>query len=830
MRYHAASLTLLCLVLFAHAQHHRCEWHLPRTTETRTHEWVDWRDSTHYFDVRHTFVAPVDMNVLDGQTFQAPANVTRIGRQSLAVKDESFVDGADIYYMIDGSGSMWWGSENIAVITYEGDTLYRVQGTPNTATLVGTVTKLIQDQPQEYEIFCCADIGDLYRVPGDPFYESWGMMKEGILLQRDLVTNAYAGFMPFAGRYKYDDDPASGSHDYYTPLANVSKGHPDAIANLLALWHLGRNEFDGRYHPGPTLPLAKARRAQWTVIQTGLDYAMEELQTNGQTANRAVIVFSDGEVHDVTPEHLSEDKIDSYPYPVYPISLQSPKTPYITMPRIAEGTGGKHFDVPNADQDSLATVMQEIIARITGARVPVRAALTNASLDPPRTSVSMNMGFDRNPDGSGWTITLDSVLALAEGTNEITLALTYYDGATGQRETTAASFTIEVGDAAPDEQYLTCYERPTLTATSSSGDALLDPATDSSFTVTMRAAAFDLIGRLNPAIATSVNSGDRLVVALDTTIAKDSGAYPYETFTTTCRYSGAAAEPGDGILQSGAEDIVLLRWEHPRDPRDTAVLAIATTGATLTPPSADPASGTYEGAPLLLTLTNAASGVPADIYYSVDGAAFVRYIAPLPLDPGEGEKTYTVRAYASLGGPLTSDTVTLTYTVTGGGTAVLPQSYYPVFPAYEQSTDEPRGDDPAPADRAAAVEPVKHGRIMVRPKALFSPDDRIPPSILANLRPGPAEPPERGTMIQVSAPAPVRSGTSRADIYDAVGNLVAKGLPLYAGRDDPTRGWFLWNGRTRAGRVAGAGTYLAVVRVELADGTRRTKRIRLGVR
>jgi hypothetical protein len=544
-------------------------------------------------------------------------------------------------------------------------------------------------------------------------------------------------------------------------------------------------------------------------------------------------MFSDGEIHDAAPEYLSDEKIASYPYPVYAISFVEPRyDSNFTISRLIDGTGGEDFRLKRGDQDSIAGTMQEIIARIVGARVPVRAALTNASLDPPRTSVSANMGFDRNPDGSGWTITLDSVLALAEGTNEITLALTYYDGATGRRETTAASFTIEVGDAAPDEQYLTCYDRPVLTATTSSGDALLDPAADSSFTVTMRAAAFDLIGKLNPAIATSHTLGDRLVMRLDTALAKDSSDYPYESFTATFAYEGAATAvtADDRTLQSAADDIIVFRWEHPRDPRDTAVLVVGTTETRrLIPPSATPAPGTYGGDNLEVSLVDPGNIASASIYYSLNTAAFREYETPVTLDAASEGRSHTIRAYVGAEGCLNSDTVSFAYTVSTTGTAVLETSPSLQWPPVAWNTYEAAGD-PAPADEPAATETDAAATVTLRVSTPCSPGDRIPPAVLARLAPGPVAPPERGAMLRVSSTVPLRATRSRADIYDAVGNLVAERLALYLERGDSSRGWVLWNGRNRSGRAVGAGTYLAVLSLELADGTRRREWARIGVK
>ncbi len=666
------AITALCLAVLAQAQlPQRCEWHYPQNSDTVTHEWKDKYGKSTYITNVFNYADPVSIDSLNGLTFNVPENVTRIKRTALAFKvpADALGGGADIMFLRDNSGSMHYGSEKQAVITYEGDTLYRVVGGDISGFPVGTVVKMVQGEPREFDLYCCSDRNDLHRTPGDPFYESWGMMKEAIIFQRNIVENAYAGFMSFAGRHKRDNDPGSGFHEYYKPLANVSRGHPDAINNLMELWYLGRNEYDGRTLPGPPLPLSKTRKAMWTAIQWGLDDAMEDLQNLGKTNQRAVIAFSDGEVHDLKPDLMSDEKIASYPYPVYSISLVPTKTDTnFTMARLTEGTGGAHWTIKPGDQDSLANVVQRILGKITKAKIPVEVELINNSLTPPQTSYCANWGLEKTPDGSAWAIELDSVLALAEGTNNLTFNVIFEDGETGQRETKTASFTVNVGGGAHDENFVTCYNAATMAVRTETGRTTrIHPEDDHSFEVSLTNSAFDLVGRNNPAIAYSKILGDTVMMQLDDTIAKNFGNFPYETFSDGYSYQGMATarDTGDQTLQSAEEDTLVFRWEHPRDPRDTATLIMPTDDGSLIPPAADPApkADPWKQASLAVTLIDQNPGLDPSIRYSINGGAFQTYAAPIQLTGQTQSQTFTIRAFATLQDWKNSDTVSFVYVI-----------------------------------------------------------------------------------------------------------------------------------------------------------------------
>jgi hypothetical protein len=415
---------------------------------------------------------------------------------------------------------------------------------------------------------------------------------------------------------------------------------------------------------------------------------MEELQTMGQTSNRAVIVFSDGEVHDAAAEHLTEEKIASYPYPVYSISLIEPRyDSNFTMSRITEGTGGQHWTVRPGDQDSLARIMRSILGQVTKVKIPVEVELVNNSLTTPMTSYAADWGFEKTPDGKGWGVTFDSVLALAEGVNQLTYSVTLEDGETGQRETKTATFTVNVGGGAAPEGYTSCYDVARLSMQSQSGRTTrIHPEEDGNFTLTLRNSAFDLVGRMNPTYGYSLVLGDTLEMELDGTIEKDSSQYPYELFSSTYSYSGQAtsADPADNTLQSLDEDTLVLRWEHPRDPRDTATLIIKTDDGSLIPPTANPDPGTFEQASLAVTLIDQNPDVDPEIMYSIDGGGYQRYLSPIQLTAAGAVDTFTIYAFATAPDRLNSDTVSFRYIFEVP--ELLPPTADPASGTYEGAT------------------------------------------------------------------------------------------------------------------------------------------------
>jgi hypothetical protein len=114
---------------------------------------------------------------------------------------------------------------------------------------------------------------------------------------------------------------------------------------------------------------------------------------------------------------------------------------------------------------------------------------------------------------------------------------------------------------------------------------------------------------------------------------------------------------------------------------------------------------------------------------------------------------------------------------------------------------------------------------------LFTPGDPIPPGVLERVSAeGPEPPATHGTFIRVFAVQGLDMAASKMTVYDAVGNLIRGSLPAYRERDGGKRFWFFWDGANQRGRTVGTGTYLAVAKLILRDGTSSVERIRLGVR
>ena len=70
----------------------------------------------------------------------------------------------------------------------------------------------------------------------------------------------------------------------------------------------------------------------------------------------------------------------------------------------------------------------------------------------------------------------------------------------------------------------------------------------------------------------------------------------------------------------------------------------------------------------------------------------------------------------------------------------------------------------------------------------------------------------------------------KAHIYDALGNVTAKEIPVYGSSDDQ-QFYFFWDGRNQNQRFVGSGTYLAVIEIkELGDQTVNIQKEKIGVR
>ncbi|MBD3392882.1 MAG: fibro-slime domain-containing protein [Chitinivibrionales bacterium] len=90
--------------------------------------------------------------------------------------------------------------------------------------------------------------------------------------------------------------------------------------------------------------------------------------------------------------------------------------------------------------------------------------------------------------------------------------------------------------------------------------------------------------------------------------------------------------------------------------------------------------------------------------------------------------------------------------------------------------------------------------------------------------------PEHGTTIEVTSIKGLDIGASYAVIYDVVGNVVRERLEGNRTARGNKKTFFFWDGHNEAGRIVGAGTYLAVMYIqETGDAKPQPKWERIGV-
>jgi fibro-slime domain-containing protein len=89
--------------------------------------------------------------------------------------------------------------------------------------------------------------------------------------------------------------------------------------------------------------------------------------------------------------------------------------------------------------------------------------------------------------------------------------------------------------------------------------------------------------------------------------------------------------------------------------------------------------------------------------------------------------------------------------------------------------------------------------------------------------------PVSGMAVLVKSIKQLEIAQCKVKIYDALGNVVASGIPVYGSATDNDF-YFFWDGRNSHGRVVGSGTYLALITIkELADNTVNVQKEKIGV-
>jgi hypothetical protein len=114
------------------------------------------------------------------------------------------------------------------------------------------------------------------------------------------------------------------------------------------------------------------------------------------------------------------------------------------------------------------------------------------------------------------------------------------------------------------------------------------------------------------------------------------------------------------------------------------------------------------------------------------------------------------------------------------------------------------------------------------------PDYRIPDPIYQKIdytmynQPAP---PHSAALVQITSIKRVDVERSKADVYDATGNIVREGLPVYPSSDDRSTFYLAWDGLNRNGRIVGSGTYIAFMHIrEIGESKTSVRQQKIGIR
>ena len=371
-------------------------------------------------------------------------------------------------------------------------------------------------------------------LAGDPYSARGGAIKQAV----DYLFNNSKGSSVGALAFGSANDHLRPSLPVNLP-ANVKQ-----IEDSLVLDNLGATFY------GPALRQANT----WL--------ADARLTSNPKNA---IVFLSDGAPTDSTTYLAAVDS----KIPIYGIFLGDARAPYQRLEALSTRTGGRFFRVAPKDIATMNQVMNAIIQAIAVRSFPDSILITNTSLKPPQTSRSARADMILHPDGTV-TPRLDSIIALQQGQNAITIKLQYRDSSRQYDVSIRADGPVASGTT-PQEM---CRDN--------AGLAMLNPQgqVDTAYPVTATAYSLQLT-RTSDDIATAGLSaatmdasrpqpwGDLEAPTLPLT-GGAGGAFTYLLGNYPFNGNTTAPVPRNGTLEASLNGKVALSWTHPRDPREFA--------------------------------------------------------------------------------------------------------------------------------------------------------------------------------------------------------------------------------------------------------------------
>jgi hypothetical protein len=489
-----------------------------------------------------------------GAPIRTAGNATRIGLDGFRICKDAFTvtfpARADIVFIYDNSGSMMADFARIDSAT--GDTLFFHNrgcggggfggGGGSTGPLVyqtvtGPRTVQLVDPTRTCQGFA-----------GDPFNARSKVIAQAIDFLARTSPQSSAGAVSFADVTAHEQPPL--------PLS--TPGNADIVKASLAMDSIP----DTRY--GPPLRLANT----W-LANPALDAG----------SRKAIVFISDGAPNDDSGPDSYLDAVG--PVPIYSLFLGNEQSGYQRLQEMSTSTGGQFHRVDPDDVAAMNRVMEQIIQAITVVEMPRSVEITNSAWPTPMVSRSTQLV--RNADSSV-SLVMDSVLALKQGSNPLTVKITLSDA-----EVREYSVSIQAdGPAAPaSEANLVCHPQPVLSLLNAQGGKdTAYHAGPAAYDVVLTRSGSDLAGIA--VTATSRDSARPAPWGDDETILLGAGSAS-GALTVHRRddyaFNGGSAAPVDGnsILEGSPDGYIILSWSHPRDPREAASLTLPGPRTALTP-------------------------------------------------------------------------------------------------------------------------------------------------------------------------------------------------------------------------------------------------------
>jgi len=470
----------------------------------------------------------------NSQPIKTADNATRISTDGMTICKSAFTSltsgAADIVFIYDNSGSMYPRYAKIDSAAND-TTYYRDYSGCSQVTAAQIVGPLIYGTAEGPDtVTLLTSAANCTGEAGDPYHVRAQVIRRGIDNVATTSPNSTAGAVGF-----YDD-----IEHLQQPLLLSVPGNAGIVKGSVVMDSMAGTNY--------TKPLTQANA--W-LNDTAIT----------KTQKKAIVFISDGEPQG---DNGYLDQI-STAIPIYTIALGNVNFP--TMQLLSTRSGGKFYQVSPKNIAKMDSVMQEIVRAITVEAPPQSVQVTNLTMN------QVSNGAMRKNSDSSYSVTLDSIIGLKQGVNDLKVVIKYADN-------TDSAYNIKVDatgpTAATNTEELKCFDPPVLVMLNPQGQVdSIYPGSTTKYTVRLTRACSDLGDVVIGAGTIDSLKSDKKDAEKITAQRTSTGA--------TCvnqrdgySFDGANKAPvnGNNVLEADLNGKVNLTWTHPRDSRETATFSM----------------------------------------------------------------------------------------------------------------------------------------------------------------------------------------------------------------------------------------------------------------